>query len=323
MGDKLLCGVDLGGTKLSVGLFSKTGELLIENKVSNHSNLDNGAMVVRIADLLRRLLDEGGVSFNQLLGIGVGMAAHINSRKGVVITSSNFPKPFRNYPFRDELQQLVKAPVTLDNDANAQAFGEYLFGAGRGRQELVFMTVSTGVGAGIISRGNIMRGYSGFAGEIGHTIVEPSSRVRCSCGNYGCLMAHCGTLGLPERYRFCLEEGMVSGLNLTVSDVGKVDGFLLEKGVEIGDPIALRLFRESAEYIGIGIYNLYQSVNPQAVILGGGLMRIGFGFLGLIQKKFESLLQNMVDEKLEILHAGLGNRAGLLGAASLPLEELK
>ncbi|RLW70189.1 MAG: hypothetical protein B6D68_01160, partial [spirochete symbiont of Stewartia floridana] len=183
---------------------------------------------------------------------------------------------------------------------------------------VIFMTVSTGVGAGIISRGRIFHGHFGFSGEIGHTIVEPSSPVRCTCGNRGCLMALCGTLGLSDRYELCLREGMVSKLGFRAGEVPKIDGMLLEEGVKSGDEIASRLFRESAEYIGIGIYNIYQVVNPQTVILGGGLMRMGFGFFDLICKKFNSLVRNMVYEELEIVLAELGTGAGLLGAAFLP-----
>ena len=318
MADNLLCGVDLGGTKLIAGLVSESGEVQTSIKVNDHVQLGNHAMVERIASLVGQLLKETGVGVEQLRGVGVGMAAHTNARKGLVITTSNLPIPFRNYPLRDELQQLLGVNVVLDNDASAQAYGEYLFGAGQGCRELVFMTVSTGVGAGIISQGNIFRGFSGFAGEIGHTIVEPSSRVRCTCGNYGCLMALCGTLGLPSRYRFCMEEGM--GAKLDPDEVDNLDGVLLEKGVDMGDEIALRLFQESADYIGIGIYNIYQAINPQRVILGGGMMRMKYGFMNLIQRKFDSLVQNMVDERMDIVPAKLGDRAGLLGASALLLE---
>ena len=318
MGKELFCGVDLGGTKLSVGLFSAEGELLIERKTSEHSNLGNKDMLACIADLIHSLGKEVAVSSDRLKSIGIGVAGHINSRAGLIITTSNFNIPFRNYPFREEMERMVDVPVIIDNDANAQVLGEHLFGAGRDRQDVVFITVSTGVGAGIISQGRIFNGHFGFSGEIGHTIVEPSSPVRCTCGNRGCLMALCGTLGLSDRYEFCLREGMVSNLGFRVGEVPGIDGILLEEGVKAGDEIALRLFRESAEYIGIGIYNIYQVVNPQTVILGGGLMRMGFGFFDLIRKKFNSLVRNMVYEDLEIVLAELGTRAGLLGAAFLP-----
>lgn len=321
MTEKLLCGVDLGGTKLSVGLFHPDGKSVAELKVTDHSHLENDELVSKVAILVHELLESQKIHQESLTGIGVGMAGHINFDKGLIITSSNFPKPFDNYPFRDRLQDKLKAPVTLDNDTNAQAFGEFLFGAGMGKKDMAFITVSTGVGAGIISDGRILRGYTGFAGEIGHTIVDPVSEIRCTCGNYGCLMALSGGLGLPLRYRQCLKQGMVSSIGISADNANKVDGIVLEQGVEAGDEICVRLFEESAVFIGIGIYNLYQSINPQTVILGGGLMNMGFGFMDRIRNKFDSFLQNMVQDKMEIIHAGLGNRSGLLGAAALPLDE--
>lgn len=321
MTDKLLCGVDLGGTKLSVGLFHPDGKSVAELKVTDHSNLGNDELISRVAILIHELLESQEIQQQNIVGIGVGMAGHINFDKGLIITSSNFPKPFDNYPFREKLQDRFKAPVTLDNDTNAQAFGEFLFGAGRGKKDMAFMTVSTGVGAGIISDGHILRGYTGFAGEIGHTIVDPVSEIRCTCGNYGCLMALSGGLGLPVRYRQCLKQGMISGIGITADNADSVDGIVLEKGIEAGDEICIRLFEESAAFIGIGIYNLYQSINPQTVILGGGLMNMSYGFMDRIKSQFDSLVQNMKQEKMEIIHAGLGNNAGLLGAAALPLDE--
>lgn len=318
MAERLLCGVDLGGTKLSVGLFSQGGELKCEQKVGDHSRLGCDAMVRRVADLVRDLLRGEGMGLEDVLGIGVGMAGHINPMKGIVLTSTNFPVPFRRYPFRGRLESELGCPVILENDANAQAFGEYRFGAGRGSSSMVFLTVSTGVGAGIVINGRIFRGHSGFAGEVGHAVIDPHSPVRCTCGNRGCLTALSGTLGLPERYRLCLEEGMHS--SPPPDKVDTLDGMALERRVAAGDEIAMHLLQESADYLGIGIYNIYQIFNPQSLILGGGLMNLGYGFFERIKEKFESLVQNMVDEKLEIGLTELGGRAGLIGAAALSLE---
>ena len=318
MTEKFLCGVDVGGTKLSIGLFSQEGELKSERRISDHACLGNDAMVKRVADIIRDFLRGEGIGFGDILGIGVGMAGHINSMKGLVITSSNFPVPFRLYPFREGLESELQSPVILENDTNAQAFGEYRFGAGRGRSSMVFLTVSTGVGAGIVINGRIFRGHSGFAGEVGHAIIDPDSPIPCTCGNRGCLMALSGTLGLSRRYRLCLEEGMKS--DLPPDEVNTMDGMALQRRIAAGDEIAMRLLKESADYIGIGIYNIYQSFNPQTVVLGGGLMNLGYGFFDRIKDKFESLVQNMVYEKLEIALTRLDGQAGLIGAAALPLE---
>lgn len=320
MTGKLLCGVDLGGTKLAVGLYTPEGRLIADRKVKDHAGLGNDEMTDRIADLVEALLKEEGVEESDLAGIGVGMAAHINSAKGMVITVSNFAKPFRRYPLGIRLGERFSVPVVLDNDANAQAYGEYTFGAGKGRRDMVFITVSTGVGAGIIVGGRLLRGHSGFAGEVGHTIVDSDSRIRCTCGNYGCLMALSSGLGLAERYRLYLEEGMTSSLGIHADAIPVVDGHFLEEGWKTGDEISRRIVEDSARYVGIGIYNVYQTINPQTVVLGGGLMKMGPEYLRMITETFRSLVHDMVDEELEIVLTALGDRGGLLGAATLPLE---
>ena len=157
MTEKILCGVDLGGTKLSVGALAPDGAVKSERKVTDHVHLDNDEMVIRIADLVTELLETEEIEAGDLPGIGIGMAGHVNSREGLVITTSNFEIPFRKFPLRDRLEKRLNLPVMLENDANAQAFGEFVFGAGRGKDSMVFMTVSTGVGAGIILDGKILR----------------------------------------------------------------------------------------------------------------------------------------------------------------------
>lgn len=318
MAEKFLCGVDLGGTKLSAGLFTPKGETVDVLKVNDHLELGNDDMADRVAALLKDLLESRNLGFSDIEGIGVGVAAHCNSEEGMIITSSNFIKPFRKYPFRKRLQKTLGYPVIIDNDANAQALGEFMFGAGQGRKSVVFITVSTGVGTGIILEGRLHRGHSGFAGELGHSIIAASSGIHCTCGNIGCLMAVSGTLGLLERYHQCVERGMPSGIELNRID--RIDGMMLENLVKNGDKIATQLFQETADYLGMGIYNIYQIINPQTVILGGGLMNMGFNFMEKIEAKFRSMVHNMVHHELEIVQAGLGRQAGLLGAAALPLE---
>lgn len=319
MTDTFLCGVDLGGTKLSAGIFRQDGTPVAKKRVTDHTTLDNEGMANRVADLVEELLAEADVEQNELAAIGVGVAGHIKFDEGLIITSSNFATPFRNFPLGARLQRRFEARIIVDNDANAQAYGEYTFGAGRGKDHMVFLTVSTGVGSGIIVDGRLLRGRTGIAGEIGHTIVDPNSDVQCSCGNYGCLMALTSGLGLTGRYWRRVDRGIQSTLGLKHGD--PVDGHLLRRGFETGDPASTSLVEESADFIGIGVYNIFQVLNPEAVVLGGGLMQLGPVYLNRIRSKFLSLVQNMMYEEMAVLPAGLGTEAGLVGAAALGLEE--
>ncbi len=316
---KYLCGVDLGGTKLSAGIFLPDGTLIEKKVIHEHRSMDEEGIKDSIIRLIKELMISLGLKDEDLFGIGIGVTGHINFKKGVIITSSNFSASFTNYPLRDLVAKSFNIPVIIDNDANAQALGELYFGAGCNYSDMVFITVSTGIGSGIIIDKKLIRGITGTAGEIGHTIVDPHSDIQCACGNYGCLMSLSCGLFLPYLYKKYLSEGMKSSLNLDVSTAYKLDGVLLKEGLAAGDEICQKILQDSADIIGIGLFNLFQILNPEAFIIGGGLMNIGDIYMDLIEKKFLSLVKNMMYDKVEFKISSLGNNAGLLGAAALTL----
>jgi glucokinase len=318
---KLICGVDLGGTKLSAALFDQKGSLIGKEIIHKHVDETTDGIVRITAELVKTLLTNNNVEFSDILGIGVGLAGHILYKKGIIITTSNFKVTFTNYPFVEKMQvHLPGVKVLLDNDANVQALGEYMYGAGRGYESMVFITVSTGVGAGIVLNGKLLRGKNGTAGEIGHSIIEYNSRYLCTCGNYGCAMAHSSGLFLPELYKYKLESGMTSSIGLTVQNVSSFDGYLLEKGINEGDEISIAIMNESADIIGASVFNIHKMLDPDAVVLGGGLMQLGDRYMSRIKNQFKFLMQDMMDDEMEIKLWEIGADAGLLGAASLLLE---
>jgi glucokinase len=193
---KLLCGVDIGGTKLSTALIRQDGSIVDNCIDCDHTDKPEKELIEQVTGNIRRLIRSNGLQESDLLGIGIGCAGHIRYRDGVIITTSNL-KGYKDYPLRDAVQANFSIPVILDNDANAQAFGEFKFGAGKGYDSMVFMTISTGIGAGIIINHRLYRGLTGTAGEFGHTIVSPDSELICTCGNRGCLMAVACGMALP------------------------------------------------------------------------------------------------------------------------------
>ncbi len=317
--EKLLCGVDLGGTKLSAGLFSQNGRRIDRLEIKDHVDKDNDGVTEAIVGLAKAILLQNRLQDSDLLGIGIGVAAHIRFREGIIITSSNFRVPFKNYPMREKVQSHFRVPVILDNDANAQAYGEFTFGAGRGRKDVVFMTVSSGIGAGIIIDGKLLRGVTGTAGEIGHTITQFESDQQCTCGNRGCLMAQASGIFFPSLFQKKLEEGKTTLMN--INDVSAVDGHALAQGFKQGDGICSEIYYESARMIGIGVYNIFQMLNPEAVIIGGGLMNLGPEYIEEIRKTFYTYVQDMMHDRMEIIPAELEGESGLVGAAALLLEQ--
>jgi len=318
--EKLLCGVDIGGTKCSVALVDNTGQIMDKINTCAHVDTNEEGMIKMVAELIVNLLDRNNLEKSDLKGIGLGCAGHIRFRDGVIITTSNL-KGFKNYPLRDAFQKYFKSPVILDNDANAQAFGEFKFGGGQGYNDMIFLTISTGIGAGIIINKKLYRGVTGTAGEFGHTIVEPGSELTCSCGNNGCLMACACGMALPHLFEQKIKEGKKSKLNLPPNFVmSKMSGQLLKKGLEMDDPVSKEIISDSGYYVGLGLYNIFQALNPPLIVLGGGLTNWGDFYLDKIKSTFYDLARDMLHDPIEIVISKIGADAGVIGAAALTLE---
>ncbi|HVP17401.1 MAG TPA: ROK family protein [Spirochaetia bacterium] len=319
---KLLCGVDLGGTKLAAGLMASDGKLLDKEVVFDHVGKDEKQVVRRIRDIVATLLQRRGVGVGDLEGIGVGFAGHLRFRDGITITTSNY-KGFKikNFPLRSAIEEHFPTRVVVDNDANAQGMAEYLFGAGAGHGSLVFVTFSTGIGAGIVLDGKLYRGMTGTAGEVGHMIVNPASDFVCGCGNHGCLMAHASGVGLPQVVRRKREQGVKTKLQLSETEWANIDGRAIGEGLKMGDELSRAVVLEFADYAGIGLYNLFQIFNPNVFVIGGGLMSWGPLYIDRIRKKFTELGREMLFDPVEIVSSKLGQDAGVIGAAALLLEQ--
>jgi glucokinase len=318
--EKFLCGVDLGGTKLSVGLVHPDGRIHDKITVYDHVTKNEYMVVDQITQLIRQLISVNRLSESDIRGIGIGFAGHARYKDGVTITTSNL-KGFKNFPLRQAVAKNFHIPVLLDNDANAQALCEFKFGAGRGYESLIFLTISTGIGAGIILDKKLYRGISGTAGEFGHTIVNPDNKLICTCGNEGCLMSCACGLALPQLFKKKTDEGFRTSLILPADfQYSQVDGKMIKKGLDIDDPLSKSIVLDCADYIGIAIYNIFQIFNPPIIILGGGLLCWGEIYLNRIKSRFYELARDMIFDKIEIIESEAGVDAGLIGAAALFLE---
>ncbi|RLD57801.1 MAG: hypothetical protein DRI97_04545 [Bacteroidetes bacterium] len=317
----VLCGVDIGGTKCSIALIDEDGKILDKIYTCAHvEEEEEDGMVNMVAGHVKELLQRNQVKESDLPALGVGCAGHIRFRDGVIITTSNL-EGFDNYPLRDKLQAHFEIPVILDNDANAQAVGEHKFGAGKGYEDMIFVTISTGIGAGLIINGKPYRGMTGTAGEFGHSIVEPNSELVCACGNRGCLMACACGQALPHLFEKKLKEGMETKIKMPPNfNVSKINGQTLKKGLDMDDPLSKAVITDSAYYVGIGLYNLFQILNPPLIVLGGGLTNWGEFYLDKIKETFYELAGNMIHDPIEITLSEIIGDAGVIGAAALSLE---
>jgi Transcriptional regulator/sugar kinase len=319
--DKLYrLGIDLGGTKLAVGVVSASGEVVGEEVSYDHSGLDEEEVLWLMARNVDKALASASLSREDVQGVGVLFPGHIRWPEGLALTTSNLPG-FKHYPLRTKVEELLGLPCLADNDANAQALGEYRYGAGAGLDPMVFMTVSTGIGGGIIIGGVPYRGFTGTAGEFGHMIVDASGGQLCSCGNRGCLMGAASGIAIPEAARRAASRLEASGacadLPQGCADYSGLSGALLASGCAEGNVLCRAVVEEYARYIGIGMYNIFQTLNPRGIVLGGGLLNLPELFFEAAVSTCYELAGSMMYDRMEIRRGSLGMRAGILGAAAL------
>jgi len=318
--DKILCGVDIGGTKCSIALIDQEGKMLDKIYTCAHICDTEQGLVDCVKENVKEIIKRNDLQESDLLGIGIGCAGHIRFRDGVIITTSNL-EGFKNFPLREAVQSHFQIPVILDNDANAQAYGEFKFGAGQGYDDMVFLTISTGIGAGIVINKKLYRGLTGTAGEFGHTIVAPDSELTCTCGNRGCLMAVACGMALPYLFEQKLKEGNKTKMEMPPNfQISKINGQFLKKGLEIDDPVSKEVILDCAYYVGLGIYNIFQALNPPLIVLGGGLINWGDFYLDKIKSTFYDLARDMIFDPIKITLTEIPGDAGVIGAAALTLE---
>ena len=294
-------GVDLGGTNYRAAAIDRNGKLL--ERISGTTNPMGGreAIVGEIVSAISRLRDAR--SSDKLAGIGVALPGFIVMETGVIMTSPNIP-PFENFPARDTFQERLKTPVILENDANAAALGEKWMGAGRDVDDLVLLTLGTGIGGGIISDGKIMHGYLGMAAELGHLTVDPNG-TPCACGNTGCLEKHASATAVSTMARH-----LSLGDNLTSEDVYK-----LAIG---GNQQAKRIFEYMGRALGIGLAAYVQIFNFPLYLLSGGPLAAWDLFAPAMFDEVGKRSFTFRNSKTRIEKATLGSDAGLYGAARLP-----
>ncbi|HEM5926709.1 TPA: ROK family glucokinase [Streptococcus suis] len=317
---KKIIGIDLGGTSVKLAILTTEGE--IQEKWSIKTNiLDDGSHIVPdIIDSIKHRFETHGLTKDDFLGVGMGSPGVVDSEAGTVIGAYNL-----NW----KTLQLVKAqfesalglPFFIDNDANVAALGEQWVGAGNNNPNVVFMTLGTGVGGGVIAAGNLIRGVKGAGGELGHITVDFDEPFACTCGKKGCLETVASATGIVNLSRRCadqyagdakLKQMIDDGQDVTAKDV-----FDLAKE---GDDLALIVYRHFSEYLGVACANIAAVLNPAYIVLGGGVSAAGEFLLDGVRKVFAENSFPQIKESTQIVLATRGNDAGVLGAASLVLK---
>ncbi|HTX73239.1 MAG TPA: ROK family protein [Rectinemataceae bacterium] len=319
-GKRFRIGVDLGGTKLAVGVVDSGGTIVGESVTHDHRGLSEEEVLVRIERNVDAALSAARAARADVKGVGVLFPGHIRWPEGVTLTTSNLPG-FKGFPLREMTERRLGIPCLADNDANAQAIGEYQYGAGVGMDPMVLLTVSTGIGGGIIIDGKPYRGFTGTAGEFGHMIIDTSEGKRCTCGNYGCFMGAASGLAIPGAARQLAERLRASGacadLPSGCEDFAALDGAMLAAGCAEGNELCRAVVEDFARYTGVGLYNIFQVLNPRGIVLGGGLLNLPEFFFEEAVSTCYRLAGSMMHDRMEIRRGLLGGRSGVIGAAAL------
>jgi glucokinase len=317
MSADVIVGVDIGGTKSAVVLARKDGEILRRRgEATLPEERTPRETLHRLADFARALMQEANLTRQDMIGVGASCGGPLDSAKGIVYAPPNLPG-WEAVPVRQILEEELQMPVRVENDANATALAEWQFGAGKGTRNLVFMTMGTGIGAGLILDGRLFRGANDLAGEVGHQTIMMNGPL-CKCGKRGCLEA----LASGPAIARIAQESMMYGRHKRVLALagGKPAGITAQHVVEAakeGDPFALRVLNEVGTYMGVGIANLIQILNPERVVLGTIAVHAGDLVLEPIRKAVAEYAWERSCSVCEIVPAALGDRAQDLAAIAL------
>ena len=317
MTDAPILGVDIGGTKLAAAVATRDGDVLAERREPSQADEGPDAMIGRATRLARKAADEAGIALDDVGAIGIGCGGPLDPWRGIVHNALNNPG-WIDVPLVASVERELGRPAYLDNDANAAALGEHRFGVGRGVRDLVYLTISTGVGGGLILDGRLYHGVNGNAGELGHISVQVRDGRRCHCGSIGCLEAYCSGTNIAARFG----EALASGGRSSLDGAMPISAREVADAARDGDPLARRVWDETMELLGGGIVSIVHAFNPRLVILGGGVTRAGALLFDPVRRLVAERAMPWLAEPVEIVPAALGERAGVLGAVAVALDRM-
>lgn len=313
-------GYDIGGTKIAVSLGLSDGTLLGSTRIINH-NRGPEEVVPEMKAAGKELLDKYGISASDLAAVGIGSPAPMDIDAGLILKPTNMPLWLR-VPIRDEMSEFFATKTYFDNDANAGALAEWIFGSGKGCQDMVYVTLSTGIGGGIITNGRMVRGESKLAGEIGHMVLDRNG-PECNCGLYGCYEAICGGVALAKRIQRDFAGQPNCRLAVLAGGLEKIDLIALEKGVREGDEYSVALWDEMCQYNAQAIGILINMLSPKRIVLGTLAWAAGDLFMDPVRKYLPNYCWPSIAQKCELVVSGLGRQIGEYSGLAVALDGLQ
>ncbi len=313
MAKKLTLAIDVGGTNIKLALVDRRGKIKSKKVFPTYKHHKKG-LIIDLLFYIENLLLELKLKKNDLSGVGIGLPGIVDTSRGLVHSLTNIAG-FKNVPLKNILEKKLLWPVFIDNDSNLMALGEYRFGAGQGSRNIVCLTLGTGVGGGLIINGKLYRGSYFSAGELGHIPLSETG-LRCNCGGWGCLETYLGNTYLVKEAQDKIDNRrtVLSKVNLTPEKI--------TLAAKKGDKLAIEIWEKAGERLGTALVGIVNLLNPEKIIIGGGLAQAGRFLFNPIRKTIKQRAMYFPAKKVKILKAQLGENAGLIGAAVLVGEEL-
>lgn len=309
-------GIDLGGTNIAAAIVTEDGKIIDKASVPTLPKRGYEAVANDMADLCLSLIEKNSISLDDINSIGIGSPGTVDSAKGEVIYANNLY--FKNAAVASVIKKKIDKPVYLENDANAAAYGEYVSGAGAVYKDLVAITLGTGVGAGIILDGKIIAGSFNAGGELGHMVISVDGE-QCTCGRKGCWETYSSATALIREATNAAQKNPDSMLNkLVEGDLSKMNAKIPFDAAQAGDKVAQDVIDNYIKYLAIGLVNVINTVQPEAIIIGGGVSAQKDNLIVPLKARMvEEIYGGAEAFKTEVKVAELGNDAGIIGAAML------
>lgn len=314
MAKKYSIGVDVGGTNIKIALVDKTGSIVYSDTVPTRAEMGYEYTINNMKKAISDLIAQTKVAKEDISGIGFGFPGQIDCDNGVVLLAPNIPG-WVNVPIAKIIEKEFSIPVKVDNDVRCAALAELNYGAGKGTQNLICITVGTGIGSGLIINGKIVRGAKNVAGEIGHIKLQMHDGPLCGCGDTGCLEAFASGPAIVAM----AQEYILGGKSTKYRELANPDitPYIVAEAAKQGDVVAKRIFETIGEYIGIGLVSVINLLNPEKIVIGGGVADAGELLFAPIRRTIEQRAMPIQAKSVQVVHAELGNTAGVIGASLL------
>ncbi len=311
---KYKIGVDVGGTNVKVALVDKTGSIVYSDTVPTRAEMGYEYTISNIIKAVKDLMKDSKVEKENIDGIGFGFPGQVDCDKGIVRLAPNIPG-WVNIPIADIVSKEFEIPVKADNDVRCAALAELYYGAGRGAKNMICITVGTGIGSGLILNGKLVRGAANAAGELGHIKLQMEGGPVCGCGDTGCLEAFASGPAIVA----LAEEYIKGGKSTKYRELANPDitPYIVAEAAKQGDAVAKKIFEIVGNYIGIGLSSAVNLLNPEKVVIGGGVADAGDLLFIPIKEALKKRAMPVQGGTVEIVHAELGNTAGVIGAGLL------